>query len=87
MVETPTVVADGAADSGLARHRQRGRHRRDPGGGLMVAQEQRNRISRLDLNDKPSVFLDSTHGTRAIAIDATGRVLSVERAVSWSIRI
>jgi gluconolactonase len=48
-------------------------------GGLLFAQEQPNRISKLDLNDKASVFLEKTHGTGAIAIDATGRVLAVER--------
>jgi gluconolactonase len=48
-------------------------------GGLLFAQEQPNRISKLDGNDKASVFLEDTHGTGAIAIDAKGRVLAVER--------
>ena len=48
-------------------------------GGLLFAQEQPNRISKLDRNDHVSVFLDDTHGTGAVAIDARGRVLAVER--------
>ena len=48
-------------------------------GGLLFAQEQPNRISKLDRNDRVSVFLEDTHGTGAIAIDSKGRVLAVER--------
>ena len=48
-------------------------------GGLLFAQEQPNRISKLDANDKVSVALEDTHGTGAIAIDARGRVLAVQR--------
>jgi gluconolactonase len=48
-------------------------------GGLLFAQEQPNRISRLDRNNKVSVFLEDTHGTGAIAIDSKGRILAVER--------
>ena len=48
-------------------------------GGLLFAQEQPNRISKLDANDKFSVVIEDTHGTGAIAIDAKGRVLAVER--------
>lgn len=48
-------------------------------GGLLFAQEQPNRISKLDANDKISVALEDTHGTGAIAIDARGRVLAVQR--------
>ena len=48
-------------------------------GGLLFAQEQPNRISKLDRNDRVSVFLEDTHGTGAIAIDAKGRILAVER--------
>jgi gluconolactonase len=48
-------------------------------GGLLFAQEQPNRISKLDGNDKVSVALEDTHGTGAIAIDAKGRVLAVQR--------
>jgi len=48
-------------------------------GGLLFAQEQPNRISKLDGNDKVSVALEDTHGTGAMAIDARGRVLAVQR--------
>src|SRR5262245_46441540 len=48
-------------------------------GGLLFAQEQPNRISKLDGNDKVSVAIEDTHGTGAIAIDAKGRVLAVQR--------
>jgi gluconolactonase len=48
-------------------------------GGLLFAQEQPNRISKLDRNDRVSVFLDHTHGAGAVAIDAKGRILAVER--------
>jgi gluconolactonase len=48
-------------------------------GGLLFAQEQRNRISKLDANDNVSVVIEDTHGAGAIAIDAKGRVLAVQR--------
>jgi gluconolactonase len=48
-------------------------------GGLLFAQEQPHRISKLDPNDTVSVALEDTHGTGAIAIDANGRVLAVQR--------
>jgi gluconolactonase len=48
-------------------------------GGLLFAQEQPNRISKLDRNDKVSAFLEDTHGTGALSIDAKGRLLAVER--------
>ena len=48
-------------------------------GGLLFAQEQPSRVSRLDPDGKLSVFLENTHGTGALAIDSTGRILGVER--------
>jgi len=48
-------------------------------GGLLFAQEQPNRISKLDPNDRVSVVIEDTHGAGAIAIDAKGRVLAVQR--------
>src|SRR5579863_5927880 len=48
-------------------------------GGLLFAQEQPNRVSKLDQNDKVSVFLEDTHGTGALMIDSHGRILAVER--------
>ena len=47
--------------------------------GLLFAQEQPSRVSKLDGNDKVSVFLENTHGTGALAIDSKGRILGVER--------
>ena len=48
-------------------------------GGLLFAQEQPNRISKIDRDGRVSIFLENTHGTGAIALDAKGRVLAVER--------
>jgi gluconolactonase len=48
-------------------------------GGLLFAQEQPSRISKLDQHDKVSVCLEDTHGAGAISIDAQGRILAVER--------
>ena len=48
-------------------------------GTVIFAQEQPNRISRIDAAGKVSSFIEDTHGTGAIAIDAKGRVLGAER--------
>ena len=48
-------------------------------GGLLFAQEQPSRVSKLDRNGKVSVFLENTHGTGALAIDSKGRILGAER--------
>jgi gluconolactonase len=48
-------------------------------GGLLFAQEQPNRISKLDQHDKVSVYLEDTHGAGAVAIDSQGRILVVQR--------
>jgi gluconolactonase len=48
-------------------------------GGLLFAQEQPSQISKLDVNDRVSVFLRDTHGAGALSIDATGRIIAVER--------
>jgi len=48
-------------------------------GGLLFAQEQPNRVSKLDKNDKVSVYLEDTHGAGALAIDSKGRILAAER--------
>ncbi len=48
-------------------------------GGLLFAQEQPNRISKLDPTDKVSVAMEDTHGAGALAIDTTGRVIAVQR--------
>ena len=48
-------------------------------GGLLFAQEQPSRVSKLDRNDHQSVFLTDTHGAGSVAIDSNGRILAVER--------
>ena len=48
-------------------------------GGLLFAQEQPNQISKLDRDDRVSVFLRDTHGTGALSVDAAGRIFGVER--------
>jgi gluconolactonase len=48
-------------------------------GGLLFAQEQPSQISRLDVNDRVSVFLQDTHGAGALSVDAGGRIIAVER--------
>jgi gluconolactonase len=48
-------------------------------GGLLFAQEQPSRISKLDKNDRVSVYLEDTHGTGALTVDSKGRILAVER--------
>jgi gluconolactonase len=48
-------------------------------GGLLFAQEQPSRVSKINPNGKVSVFLEDTHGTGALAIDSKGRILGVER--------
>ncbi|HEY3825575.1 MAG TPA: SMP-30/gluconolactonase/LRE family protein [Bryobacteraceae bacterium] len=48
-------------------------------GGLLFAQEQPNRISKVGKNGKVSVFLEDTHGTGALTVDSKGRILAVER--------
>jgi len=53
-----------------------------PDGGLLFAQEQPRRISKLDVMDRASVFLSDTHGVGSIGIDSKGRVIAVERTCS-----
>src|SRR5215467_1730081 len=48
-------------------------------GGLLFAQEQPSQVSKLDVNDRVSVFLHETHGAGALSIDAGGRIIAVER--------
>jgi gluconolactonase len=48
-------------------------------GSLLFAQEQPRRVTRLDAADRASVFLENTHGVGSLALDATGRLLGVER--------
>ena len=50
-----------------------------PDGGLLFAQEQPNRVLKLDGNDQSSVYLDGTHGAGSLAIDSLGRLVAAER--------
>src|SRR5678816_3438163 len=40
-----------------------------PDGGLLFAQEQPNRISKLDKNGKVSAFVEHTHGAGSVSMD------------------
>jgi gluconolactonase len=48
-------------------------------GGLLFAQEQPNRISKLDPADKVSVFVEDTRGAGSVTIDARGRLIAAQR--------
>jgi gluconolactonase len=48
-------------------------------GGLLFAQEQPSRISKLDKNGRVSIYLEDTHGTGALTVDSKSRILAVER--------
>src|SRR5580692_3165324 len=49
-------------------------------GGLLFAQEQPNRISKLDgQTNKVASYLEDTHGTGALTVDSQGRIFGVER--------
>ena len=48
-------------------------------GGVLFAQEQPKRVSKVDKNDKVSAFAENTHGAGSVALDAKGRLLAVER--------
>jgi gluconolactonase len=50
-----------------------------PDGGLLFAQEQPSRVSKLDPNDKVSVYVEDTHGGGALTIDSKGRLFAAER--------
>ena len=57
-------------EGGMAKDRQRRRHRRHGGWRTALAQEQPRRISKLDSMDRVSVALAETHGVGSIAIDS-----------------
>ena len=48
-------------------------------GGLLFAQEQPSTIRKLDKNDNDALYISGTHGAGAVAIDAMGHVLAVQR--------
>ncbi len=50
-----------------------------PDGGLLFTQEQPNRVSKLDRNDKVSVYVEGTHGAGSVSMDTRGRLFAAER--------
>jgi len=48
-------------------------------GGLLFAQEQPNQVSKLDANDRVSVFIKDTHGAGSLSIDSQNRVVAILR--------
>jgi gluconolactonase len=50
-----------------------------PDGGLLFAQEQPSRVSKLDASDRVSVVEENTNGAGSLAIDGRGRLLAVLR--------
>jgi gluconolactonase len=48
-------------------------------GGLLMAQEQSDRINQIDVNDQPSVFSTASKGPGSVAFDAKGQVWVLER--------
>jgi len=48
-------------------------------GGVLFAQEQPNRVSKLDQNDHLSVFIKDTHGAGSLSMDSNDRVVAVLR--------
>jgi gluconolactonase len=51
-----------------------------PDGSVLFAQEQSSRVRRLAVDGSLSTHLENTHGTGALALDAQGRLLGVQRA-------
>src|SRR5438552_13237908 len=49
-------------------------------GGLLFAQEQPSRVSKLTVRDQVSTFLEKTNGAGAVGVNPAGQVLAVERA-------
>jgi gluconolactonase len=50
-----------------------------PDGGLIFAQEQPRRVSKLDANNRLSVYAENTNGAGSLALDAKGRLIAVQR--------
>ncbi len=49
-------------------------------GGLLFAQEQPNRVRKLDAGGHDTVAVENTHGAGALSIDRQGRIFAVQRA-------
>src|ERR1044072_1208219 len=48
-------------------------------GGLLFAQEQPNRISKLDQNGTRSTFVENTRGAGSVTLDSKGRLIAAQR--------
>jgi len=48
-------------------------------GGLLFAQEQPNQVSKLDKNDRVSVFIKDTHGAGSLSMDSKNQVVAILR--------
>jgi gluconolactonase len=48
-------------------------------GGVLFAQEQPKRVSKLDRQDRVSTYVADTHGAGSLAVDGKGRLFAVER--------
>src|SRR5688572_26352978 len=48
-------------------------------GGILFAQEQPRRVSKIDANDGVTVFVENTRGAGSLAVDARGRILAAQR--------
>lgn len=50
-----------------------------PDGGLLFAQEQPKVVSKIDANDRYSVYVEGTAGAGSVALDSRGRLYAVQR--------
>ena len=50
-----------------------------PDGGVLFAQEQTDKIIRLDANHKQHTYIENTNGAGAVSLDTEGRVYAVQR--------
>src|SRR5512132_3583665 len=50
-----------------------------PDGTVALTEGGANRITRIDQDGRVSVYLDNTNGSNALAFDAKGRLVSVQR--------
>lgn len=51
-----------------------------PDGSLLLTELAANRLNRIDKDGNVTAFLENTNGTSALAFDAKGRLISVDRA-------
>lgn len=58
-----------------------------PDGGVMFAQEQTDKIIKLDANHKQYTFVENTNGAGSISIDNEGRIWAVERACTEPLNV